>query len=325
MNVINEQKAKLVDLIDELSLSTKEFKMNLENNKEVLKTISGKEALLKLIDKQVNNKNENRLHSGFSIFDYYANGLINGNLYVIAGKSGTGKTTFIINMINNIIQTLKDNETILFISLETSAHQIIKKFFNIFLNSINFNNFESLSTNELGEVLKDNTRLFNQFNKLTIIDDFNFKCSEIQDIIKDIEQKQNKKVKGVFIDHIQIMKHSYQSLGKREEINRIMSDLKGYAKELDLPIVALSQLTRETKTDIIEKDKFDIRKPKLSQLKESSAIEECADVIALLYLANALNPFYDILHISLDKNREGQRETQKLEFYKSSSVIKPLI
>ncbi|QIW62516.1 DnaB-like helicase C-terminal domain-containing protein [Mycoplasmopsis gallinacea] len=307
-----------------LEKTTETEKDKSENNK--FKTLFCDNTIKEMLNNKIENIDSNGIKTNFSALDSNTKGLTNKHLYVLAGRSGTGKTTLMINLINNIMKEINQNtnDVVLFISLEVPANEIAQKFVNLhFKNKV----LDNYSKDELIDLKNkwfneehQNKTFLRYLKNLIILDNYNLYASELINLINEMK-KENMNVRALFIDHLQIFKYSLQQLGKREEINKIMLELKNIAKYFNIPVVALSQLSRPSKSDSIEKDCFNVPKPKLTDLKESSSIEETADVVALLYTANVLSDDTEILHLSIDKNRNGKKAVERLGFDKKFSRI----
>ncbi|MCU9933410.1 DnaB helicase C-terminal domain-containing protein [Mycoplasmopsis cynos] len=192
---------------------------------------------------QEDNKKSNIIKkTKFSIIDNELLGLRPGQFLIVGGRPGTGKTTFLINLINNIEQTLSENEYILFISFEQSSNEIVEKLFAL-------NTCEKLKTFyeiDKKEILSRNPEATQKLKeqKILIYDNASLMVEQITTLINEIESNLNIKIKALFLDHIQITQTTMN--GNRYEKTSIVSrTLKITALQNNIPVIALSQLSRD--------------------------------------------------------------------------------
>jgi len=278
---IDNEKRKTVNIKDFLS-NNSPYKEVTENNQAYL---SGKEIF--------------RGHpTGYIDIDKNIMGLSSGHLIVIGARPGHGKTTLMLNLIRNM-QKLK----ILTFSLEMTAEELLTKLVLI-ESKVNYDNFSSgnVTTNEINaiyhyvEKLKKASIYINDIGGLT---PFLLKTRAKQ--IKD-----NHGLDIIFIDYLQLMKgndHSYEN--NQVKIASISRDLKSISKELGVPIVALAQLNRESATR-------DDGWPKITDLRESGAIEADADHVWLLHSVRDIERETHEFKIIIAKNRFGRLDNVKL-------------
>jgi replicative DNA helicase len=221
-----------------------------------------------------------------------------------------GKTAFGLNIAANIIKSSK--LPILFFSLEMSKEQIM---YRLLAMETNINQIK-LKSGQLSENdwVKLN-KMMKIFSKLPffIDDTFNLSIQDIRSKIKTIIFEQNG-IGLIIIDYIQLMQNSELKVENRvQELAKITRSLKTLAREFDIPVIALSQLSRSVETRI---DK----KPILSDLRESGSIEQDADLVMLLYRNNYYNstqsqdPMSKLLEVIIAKQRNGPIGTVKLTF-----------
>lgn len=244
-------------------------------------------------------KDNDTLKTNINLFDNFLNGLVKEQLYIFAGRPSTGKTTFILNLIFNSLKNLKDNEIIVFLSLEMSAKEILNRFLKLVEND------------------KEAYDLLINRRKLLIIDFFNQNVTGIKNIVTNL-QKQNV-VKSILIDHLQLLEldKSKSNLLRYEKITQITRELKIIAKTKHVNIFAISQLSRDV-------EKRNAGEPQLSDLRDSGAIEQDADaVIFLTRLPN--DPKYRSVfknQILIAKNRNGALSSIECLFYASKFLFK---
>ena len=250
------------------------------------------------------------LTSGFYDLDSLTYGFQKSDLIIIAGRPSMGKTALSLNMALNILKTSK--LPILFFSLEMSKEQIMYR-----LLSIETNIDQSKLRN--GKLYQDDwikiTKIMKIMSKLPIfIDDTpNLSIQDIRSKLKTIIFEQNK-IGLIIVDYLQLMKNSQSKTENRvQELSQITRDLKAIAREFDIPIIALSQLSRNVENRI---DK----KPILSDLRESGSIEQDADLVLMLYRKNyynfnqSANETQSLTELIIAKQRNGPVGSLKLKF-----------
>jgi replicative DNA helicase len=286
---------------------------NLTNNIKTQKLLSNAE-LLDSIFFELKTKSLNPtlcgLPSGFYNLDALTQGFQKSDLIIIAGRPSMGKTAFGLNIASNIIKNSK--VPVLFFSLEMAKEQIMYRLLAMETN-INQMKLKSgkLSQNDW---LKLN-KMIKIFSKLPffIDDTFNLSIAEIRSKIKTILFEQSE-IGLIIIDYIQLMQNSKLKTENRvQELSQITRGLKTLAREFNIPVIALSQLSRNVENRI---DK----KPILSDLRESGSIEQDADLVMLLYRNNYYSSNQSeaanaqLLELIIAKQRNGPTGTIKLKF-----------
>ena len=244
----------------------------------------------------------------FSIIDNELLGLRPGQFLIVGGRPGTGKTTFLINLLNNIEQNLAKEEYTLFISLEQSANEIVEKLFALNANE-KLQTFYKVDKKEiLSKHLKTTEKLKEQ--KILIYDNPAIAVEQISTLIKEIEQNANIKIKAVFLDHIQITQTATNGT-KYEKTSNVSRWLKITALQCNVPVIALSQLSR----DYAKKTTSKPTAPNITDLRDSGSLEQDADIILFLYeLENENDDVLKELGISIVKNRNGRLTKNKIIF-----------
>lgn len=246
------------------------------------------------------------ISSGFTDFDQMTNGFNPSDLVILAARPAMGKTAFALNLALN---AAKSNKSILIFSLEMSSSQLFQRFIameaGIGLQKIRTG---FLSENDWGRMgLASETLMKTQLN---IADLPNATVMEIRTVAR--RMKAAGKLDMILIDYLQLIKgNSGKNENRQQEISDISRSLKGIARELDVPIIALSQLSRATE------QRAD-RRPMLSDLRESGAIEQDADMVAFLYRDDYYNEESEakgITEIIIGKQRNGPVGTVKLRFF----------
>lgn len=250
------------------------------------------------------------LSSGFYDLDSLTQGFQKSDLIIVAGRPSMGKTAFALNIALNLIKDSKF--PVLFFSLEMSKEQIMYRLLSMETN-INQRKLKSgkLSQNDwikLNKVIK----IFSKF-PFFIDDTFNLSIQDIRSKIKTIIFEQNK-IGLIIIDYIQLMQNLKQKTENRvQELSQITRSLKTLAREFNIPVIALSQLSRNVENRI---DK----KPVLADLKESGSIEQDADLVILLYKNNSYTfrqleeQPSQLLELIIAKHRNGPTGIVNLKF-----------
>ena len=247
--------------------------------------------------------------SGFSQMDRLLGGLQRSDLIVIAARPSIGKTALALSMAYNAAVLHK--RTVGFISLEMSSQQIVQR---VLASETGINSHKL----KLGQVNEAEWALLSRaFGKLSeaqfYIDDGG--ASTVTDVRTKARRLQAEHGLDIlFIDYLQLMS-SRRSDNRVQEISEISRGLKQLARELNIPVVALSQLSRavEQRAD---------HRPLLSDLRESGSIEQDADVVMLMYRDEKYNPNSErkgITEVIVAKHRNGGTDTINLRFFEQTT------
>lgn len=299
-NILNDFEIKLFNLTNEIMPST------LFSSAEVLNDI-----FLKLKEKLA-NPGLSGLSSGFYDLDCLIQGFQKSDLIIIAGRPSMGKTALSLNLGLNVIKN--DNLPVLFFSLEMSKEQIM---YRVLAMETNINQIRLKSGRLSNDDWLKLTKIIKMVAKFPFFVDDTSSLS-IQDIrsrLKTILFEQNK-IGLVIIDYLQLMQTPKGKMENRvQELSQITRQLKNLAREFNVPVIALSQLSRNVENRI---DK----KPILSDLRESGSIEQDADLILMLSQNHTLMPTsgtnqnddFQLLELIIAKQRNGPLGTIKLKF-----------
>jgi replicative DNA helicase len=250
--------------------------------------------------------------SGFTDLDRVTSGWQKSDMIVIAARPGMGKTAFILSMARN--SAVMFNRPVAVFSLEMSAIQLV----NRLIASESELPAEKLRKGNLA--LHEIQQLHEKIKKLAVapiyIDDTPaLSIFELRAKCRRLKAQYN--VEMIIIDYLQLMSAGSEGKGNREqEISSISRSIKSIAKELEVPIIALSQLSRSVETRGGDK------RPMLSDLRESGAIEQDADIVAFIYRPEYYNITEDekgqsLLgtgEIIIAKHRNGSLENVRLKF-----------
>ena len=249
------------------------------------------------------------LPSGFDELDNFTQGFQKSDLIIIAGRPSMGKTALSLNIVSNIMKNSK--LPILFFSLEMSKEQIMYRFLAMETN-INQMRLKSgkIDQNEwikLHKMIKILSKL-----PFFIDDTFNLSPHDIKLKLKTIIFEQNQ-IGLIVIDYLQLMQDSkLKTENRAQELSKITRSLKTLAREFNIPIIALSQLSRNIETRV---DK----KPILSDLRESGSIEQDADLVLMLsdHVSQGLNHNQQSIELIIAKQRNGPTGIVRLKFNKN--------
>ena len=218
--------------------------------------------------------------TGFTDLDYMTTGLQPSDLVLIAARPSMGKTAFVLNMVEYM--GLKKERSCMIFSLEMSKEQLVNRLYSMDSGI----DAQVLRTGELAE--NDWSRLVESVDRVgsskIIIDDTpGITSAELRSKCRKVKLERGLDI--VIIDYLQLMSGSGKrsSDSRQQEISDISRSLKALARDLECPVVALSQLSRacETRND---------KRPMLSDLRESGAIEQDADIVMFLYRDEYYNP-----------------------------------
>jgi len=238
------------------------------------------------------------LMTGFCDFDNITGGLQPKTMMVLAARPSVGKTSLAMNIAENIMLKNKDR-TVLFFSVEMDAgaiqDKIISSISGIPLGRIK----DGLTTTEERQRLHEAVEYINS-TKFLINDSSDLTVNQIRAIAR--QKNLRHKVDLIIVDYIQFIKGVEGTTSREQEVAGFSRNLKAMAKELDVPVIVLSQLNRDS-------DKNE-RRPKLSDLRDSGSIEQDADIVSFLWK----NPEKDYVELITAKNRTGGTGMVKLSF-----------
>jgi replicative DNA helicase len=310
-----EDSTDVFDLLDQAESKIYEVtSTHLRNNYETIDSVLVK-TIQRIEDLRHKNEDITGVPSGFPTLDKITYGWQPTDLIILAARPSVGKTAFALNLARNAALHPTKSTPVAVFSLEMSAGQLVQRILSaeseIWLEKISRGKMEEHEMKQLyargiqrlaqAPIFIDDTPALNIF-------ELRAKCRRL---------KNANNIGLIIIDYLQLMSGTGENRGsnREQEISNISRSLKGLAKELQVPIVALSQLSRE-----VEKRKEGNKMPQLSDLRESGAIEQDADMVCFLYRPE----YYDInqdemgdsnrgeTHVRIAKHRNGSLETIKL-------------
>ena len=202
-------------------------------------------------------------------------GLQKKQVIIIAGRPGCGKSAFALNVALNA--AIREKKSIAFFSLEMGAEEIIKRMFGCVgkldgdvLKTGKLKSSDWKKWNEAMSELSDTKFFIDDSGGLTV-SEIRRKCRKLKNSDDGLDL--------IVIDYLQLLSSSAKYAGQRvQEVSEISRDIKKLAMELDIPVIALAQLSRS-----VEQRKGGDNKPKLSDLRESGSIEQDADIVLFLH------------------------------------------
>lgn len=260
---------------------------------------------------------EPAIPTGFADLDHkIQGGLKKGEMFVLAARPSIGKTSFALNIIRNI---LMHGKRVAFFSLEMTDEQIARR---LLCNVAKVSESELIPHAErISSINQKLTRAMSQIENWPLFLDPTPALRVMELRAKAHRLKQEQKIDVIVIDYLQLMRGSGNPESRQQEVSEISSGIKALAKELDVPIMALAQLSRESEKSTDPKQN---PRPKLSHLRESGAIEQDADIVAFLHRdrdkqkVDASNPGEGLpAECIVEKNRNGETGYIQLLFVPS--------
>ena len=282
----------------------------------------GLRELLGPVYKNIQDLNESGdslvgVSTGFLEIDEITLGFQKSDLIVIAGRPSMGKTALAFNIAENVARDT--DQTVLIFSMEMSAEQVVRRFIssiaNIDLQRLLRGNLQESDWEGIDKALTILSK-----KKILLDDTPALSPTELRSRSRRVK-RENKDLAMIFVDYIGLMQVPGKSENRVAEISEISRSLKALAKELDVPIVAMSQLNRAVESR-------PNKRPLLSDLRDSGAIEQDADVIAFLYR----HEYYDKndlkskgkAEINIAKQRNGPTRATSLAFRDSIAKFENL-
>lgn len=255
------------------------------------------------------NRGITGIESGFIDLDRMTAGFQRSDLIIIAARPSVGKTAFALNIAQNV--GVRAKETVAIFSLEMSAAQLVQRMIcaeaEIDASRMRTGRFEQSDWDKMAEAVSKLAKA-----PIVIDDTPGITVNEIR--AKCRRLKKERGLSMILIDYLQLIQGSgRRGTNRQEEVSQISRTLKQIARELEVPVIALSQLSRgvEQRTD---------KRPMMSDLRESGSIEQDADIVAFLYREDYYDKESDkknIIEIIISKQRNGPVGTVELVFLKN--------
>lgn len=243
------------------------------------------------------------LESGFTDLDLKTSGLNPSELLIVAARPAMGKSAFVLNIAHHV--AMRSKVPVMIFSLEMSKEQMVNRILcseaEVDSMKVRTGDLDSEDWIKLGKASGNLAEA-----PIYIDDTPGLSSAELR--AKCRKAKLEKDIGLVIIDYLQLMESKGRSESRQNEISEISRSLKILAKELNVPVIALSQLSRaaETRPD---------RRPILSDLRESGSIEQDADIVMFLYRDDYYNPDTEkknVAEVIIAKNRSGSTGTVEL-------------
>lgn len=298
--LLNSAESKMYDVTNK----------HLKNNYESIDSVLVK-TIQRIEDLRHRNEDITGVPSGFPALDKVTYGWQNTDLIILAARPAVGKTAFALNLARNAALHPTRPTPVAVFSLEMGAAQLVSRILSaeseIWLEKISRGKMEE---HEMKQLYAKGIQKLAQA-PIFLDDSAGLNVFELRAKCRRLKTQNN--IGMIIIDYLQLMSGTGDKGSNREqEISTISRSLKGLAKELQVPVIALSQLSRE-----VEKRKDGNKMPQLSDLRESGAIEQDADMVCFIYRPD----YYDVAqnemgesvkgetHLRIAKHRNGSLET----------------
>ena len=291
------------------------FALNDESSQNDQSLQSMKELIPSTMDRlhEMSNKAGGLIGSstGFKDLDNKLQGIQNGDLIVVAGRPSMGKTSFAMNIAENVLLEKDSDGAVLIFSLEMPGEALTTRMLSG-MSKLNQQNVRSgmLKDNELKLLLSEGERLKNL--PLWIDDSSLLTPMELRAKARRLARQEENGLSLIVVDYLQLMQLPTSTENRVNQISEISRSLKSLAKELNVPVIALSQLNRAV-------EQRPNKRPIMADLRDSGAIEQDADVILFIYRDEVYNEDSDQgnkAEIIIGKQRNGPIGTVNLTFLK---------
>jgi replicative DNA helicase len=257
------------------------------------------------------------LSTGFLDLDRLTAGFQPGDLVVVAARPGMGKSSFMLSIAWHL--ALNENMPLAIFSLEMSKEQLMLRLFSM-LSGVPLQNLRQgyVRDDDWEKVVDAALKISSK--DIYIDDNPNLTTTELR--IKSRKLKQEKGIGIIFVDYLQLLGVPYRRSSRQEEVAEISKSLKALAKELNIPVVALAQLSRQVEH---RSDK----RPQLADLRESGQIEQDADLIIFIHRPEYYKKYpppeeEGLAEIIVAKQRQGPTGIVKLAFNHDTTAFEPL-
>lgn len=303
-----------VDRAEEMVFAVADRRKNqqLEQIKPVLER-----TFEELYERFQNQRSVTGISTGFSELDELTAGLQKSNLIIVAARPSMGKTAFCLSLAQNVVLNKEDPRVVAVFSLEMSTQELVQR---VLCSKAQVNAMDVRRGNLRDTEWQKITRAMNVLNEAPLYIDDTAGITVLEMKAKCRRLQKRVGLDLIIIDYLQLMRGSGKIENRVQEISSISRQLKGLAKELNVPVIALSQVGRgvESRQD---------KRPGLSDLRESGAIEQDADVVAFIYRDEYYNPHTEdvgMAEVIIAKQRNGPVDTVKLSFVKKFAAFQNL-
>ena len=295
------------DITDKIIDRSEQLILDVTSNSDKSDIVHISEVMMTAYDEMVQNSlnkgNITGISTGFNYFNNATGGLHGGELIIVAGRPGMGKSSFAVNIAENV--AINDNIAVAIFNLEMSKSMIVNRIIcsQALVDSQNIRkgDFQIEDWQQICSIVDklSSAPIYIDDTPTITVSEIRAKCRRL---------KQTKNLGLIVIDYLQLMQGSGRTESRQQEITEISRSLKVLAKELDIPVIALSQLSRtvESRSD---------KRPMLADLRESGAIEQDADMVVFLYrdeYYNKESTEKNTAEVIIAKQRSGSTGTFKL-------------
>jgi replicative DNA helicase len=315
--LLSQDESKTIkELVEEAE--TRLFEVSQQHVKQSVVSIESilAESFERLDDLHKDKKKLRGIPTGFRDLDEMLAGLQRSDLFILAARPAMGKTAFVLNLAHQV--ATKAKEPVLIFSLEMGKEQLVDRLLSMESGvdawALRTGNLTDDDFERLGEAMGTLSEA-----KIYIDDTPGLTVADLR--TKARREAHTQKLGLIIVDYLQLMSGGsrYASEGNRvQEISEISRGLKGVARELDVPLIALSQLSRS-----VENRSPQI--PQLADLRESGSIEQDADIVAFLYREDYYNPETErqnIMDVLIKKHRNGPVGGVELYFDREKQRIR---
>jgi replicative DNA helicase len=313
-----DETKSIKELVEEAE--TRLFEVSQQHVKQSVVSIESilAESFERLDDLHKDKKKLRGIPTGFKDLDEMLAGLQRSDLFILAARPAMGKTAFVLNLAHQI--ATKAKEPVLIFSLEMGKEQLVDRLLSMESGvdawALRTGNLTDDDFERIGEAMGALSEA-----KIYIDDTPGLTVSDLR--TKARREAHSQKLGLIIVDYLQLMSGGsrYASEGNRvQEISEISRGLKGVARELNVPLIALSQLSRS-----VENRSPQI--PQLADLRESGSIEQDADIVAFLYREDYYNPESErqnIMDVLIKKHRNGPTGGVELYFDREKQRIRSI-
>jgi replicative DNA helicase len=289
-------------------------------NDKLGKDIRRIQDVLPEIQKEIEELSESKseftgIRTGYYDFDKITRGLQKNQVTIIAGRPGSGKSAFALNIALNA--AIREKKSVAYFSLEMGVEELLKRMFGCIgkidgdvIKTGKLKNTDWKKWNEAMSELSDTKFYIDDTPSLTV-SEIRRKCRKLKNSKDGLDL--------IVIDYLQLLLSSSKYNGQRvQEVGEISRDIKRLAMELEVPVIALAQLSRS-----VEQRKGEDSKPKLSDLRESGSIEQDADIVLFLYSEDYYESITNTtskIELLIAKHRNG--ETGSVDFVFEKNISK---
>ncbi len=301
-----------IELLDKTESDVLKINEGLVGSQEKSTAMLADIAIKEIVEAQKADSKFIGLPSGFDELDNITGGFQPGTLIILAARPAMGKTAFALNIARNMAMDFKHSVAVF--SLEMTASELMMRLISseVGIEGQKLKRADQISTKDLERIKEKAYSLGNC--KMYIDDNPGLNIMELKAKCKRMKMAYN--IDMIFIDYLQLMSGGdNRNTNREQEISYISRQLKSLAKELNIPVFALSQLSRE-----VEK-RGGSKEPMLSDLRESGAIEQDADIVMFIYRPHYYGIDQDdygdttnVAYINVEKNRAGKTDKARIGF-----------